>query len=178
MTGDGLAASCLALQTARQDLFLVPLENPQQTPAYVYNRIYSMQSPKFSRAMALGLGDYVTTWISGTASIVDSESRHLGDVEMQTEQTIENIERLIAAENFARHGIPGVGAGLEDLAKIRVYLKRPQDLAKCRAVCERRFGPVPALYVAADVCRPELLVEIEGVAFSRRAALGTPPPTA
>jgi enamine deaminase RidA (YjgF/YER057c/UK114 family) len=171
MIGDGLAASCLTLQTARQDLFLVPLENPQQTPAYVYNRIYSQQSPKFSRAMALGLGNYVTTWISGTASIVDSESRHLGDLEMQTEQTIENIERLIAAENFARHGIAGAGAGLKDFAKIRVYLKRAQDLAKCRAVCERRFGSVPALYVSADVCRPELLVEIEGVAFSRRLSL-------
>lgn len=167
MAGQGLVASCMALETRRDDLFLLPLENPQQTPAYAYDSKYSSESPKFSRAVALGLGDYVTTWVSGTASIVDSDSCHLGDPEQQTEQTIENIERLIAPENFARHGLKGAGASLHDLAKVRVYVKHPEDLAKCRAVCERRFGAVPAIYAVAGVCRPELLVEIEGVAFSR-----------
>jgi enamine deaminase RidA (YjgF/YER057c/UK114 family) len=167
VSGRGLVASCMALETNRDDICLLPLENPQQTPAYAYHSKHSPQSPKFSRAVALVLGDYVTTWVSGTASIVDSESCYLGDPEKQTEQTIDNIERLIAADNFASHGVKGAGASLRDLAKVRVYLKRAEDLAKCRAVCERRFGPVPAIYAVADVCRPELLVEIEGVAFSR-----------
>ena len=169
MAGRGLVAGCLALETDRDDVYLVPLENPQQTPAYAYNSKHSPQSPKFSRAVALVLGHYVTTWVSGTASIVDSESCHPGDPEKQTVQTLDNIERLIAADNFAAQGLKGAGASLRDLAKIRVYLKRPGDLAKCRAVCERRLGPVPAIYAVADICRPELLVEIEGVAFSRLA---------
>jgi enamine deaminase RidA (YjgF/YER057c/UK114 family) len=169
MSGIGLVASCLALETSREDVFLLPLENPKQTPAYAYHPKYSPKSPKFSRAVALILGNYVTTWVSGTASIVDSESRHLGDPEKQTARTIDNIERLIAADNFALHGLQGAGANLRDLAKIRVYLKRPEDLPKCRAVCERRFGAVPVIYAVADICRPELLVEIEGVAFSRLA---------
>jgi enamine deaminase RidA (YjgF/YER057c/UK114 family) len=169
MSGSGLVASCLALETSRDDVFLLPLENPQQTPAYAYHPRHSPQSPKFSRAVALVLGNYVTTWVSGTASIVDSESCHLGNPAKQTAQTIDNIERLIAADNFASHGLKGAGASLRDLAKIRVYLKRPEDLAKCRAVCERRFGTVPVIYAVADICRPELLVEIEGVAFSRLA---------
>ena len=169
MSGSGLVASCMALETRRDDVFLLPLENPQQTPAYAYDPQHSPQSPKFSRAVALVLGNYVTTWVSGTASIVDSESCHLGDPEKQTAQTIDNIERLISADNFAAHGLKGAGASLHDLAKIRVYLKRAEDLAKCRAVCERRFGSVPAIYAVADICRPELLVEIEGVAFSRFA---------
>jgi enamine deaminase RidA (YjgF/YER057c/UK114 family) len=167
MSGLGLVAGCMALETGRQDVLLLPLENPQQTPAYAYAPGHSPQSPKFSRAVALVLGNYVTTWVSGTASIVDAESRHLDDPEKQTTQTIDNIERLIAANNFDAHGLKGAGARLRDLAKIRVYLKRPQDLAKCRAICEKRFGPVPAVYAVADICRPELLVEIEGVAFSR-----------
>ena len=166
-SGRGLVASCMALEAYRDDVFLLPLENPQQTPAYTYGPNHSPQSPKFSRAVALVMGDYLTTWVSGTASIVDSESLHLGDPEKQTVQTIDNIERLIAADNFASHGLKGAGARLQDLAKIRVYLKRPEDLVKCRAICERRFGPVPAIYAVADICRPELLVEIEGVAFSR-----------
>jgi enamine deaminase RidA (YjgF/YER057c/UK114 family) len=169
MAGNGLVASCMALETQRDDVFLFPLENPQQTPAYAYDPQHSPQSPRFSRAVALVLGNYVTTWVSGTASIVHSESRHVGDPEKQTSQTIDNIERLISADNFASHGLKGAGARLQDLAKIRVYLKRPEDLAKCRAICERRFGSVPAIYAVADICRSELLVEIEGVAFSRFA---------
>jgi enamine deaminase RidA (YjgF/YER057c/UK114 family) len=167
MAGRGLVMSCMTLETQRDDLCLLPLENPQQTPAYAYHPKYSPLSPKFSRAVALLLGDYVTTWVSGTASIVDSETRHPGDPAKQTEQTIQNIERLIAPENFGLHGLKGAGAGLHDLAKIRVYLKRPEDLPKCKAVCERRFGAIPAIYAVADICRPDLLVEIEGVAFSR-----------
>ena len=167
MQGDGLVMSCLALDTQRHDLLLYPLENPQQTPAYAYHPRYSTQSPKFSRAIALVTNDYVTTWISGTASIVDSESRHPDDIEKQTEQTIDNIERLIAEENFSFHGIHGTGVELKDFAKLRVYLKRESDMAKCKAICERRFGAVPTVYALAEICRPELLVEIEGVAFSR-----------
>jgi enamine deaminase RidA (YjgF/YER057c/UK114 family) len=167
MDGTGLMAGCAALQTRRSDARLVQLENPQQTPAYAYHPRYSVESPRFSRALALVLGKYVTTWISGTASIVNSESRYPGDIRRQTEQTIENIERLLTTDNFAMHGLPGVKTDLHDLAKIRVYLKRPEDFSACRAICERRFGSVPAIYAVADVCRPELLVEIEGVAFSK-----------
>jgi enamine deaminase RidA (YjgF/YER057c/UK114 family) len=170
MSAANLLVSCVALETRRDDVLLLSLENPQQTPAYAYHPKYSSQSPKFSRAMALLLGDYLTTWISGTASIVSCESRYAGDIEKQTEQTIDNIRRLISPDNFAAHGLSGAGAGLQDLAKIRVYLKRPEDLAKCRAICTGRFGNVPAIYAVADVCRPELLVEVEGIAFSRCSA--------
>jgi enamine deaminase RidA (YjgF/YER057c/UK114 family) len=149
---------------------LLPLENPQQTPAYAYLPRFSPQSPKFSRGVALVLGDYMTTWLSGTASVVHSISLHPGDISKQTEQTIENIERLISPENFAFHGIKHAGARLCDLAKIRVYLKHAEDFPLCKAICEKRFGYVPAIYAVADVCRPELLVEIEGVAFSKRIA--------
>ena len=167
MAGDSLTISCMTLQTDRDDVRLIPLENPRQTSAFNYSERFSVKSPKFSRAMAVVIGDYVTTWISGTASIVDSETVHVGDVAKQTEQTIDNIEALIGRENFARHGIPGAGARLSDLAKVRVYVKRPEDYEVCRAICERRFGALPIIYAQADVCRPDLLVEIEGVAFSR-----------
>lgn len=176
MGGRGLVLGCVALQASRGDMDLFPLENPQQTPAYTYHRRYSPESPRFSRAMALVLADYTTVWVSGTASIVNSESLHPGDIEKQTRQTIDNIEKLIASGNFARHGRPRCGASLRDLAKIRVYVKREEDFARCRAVCEERFGTVPAIYAVADVCRPELLVEIEGIAFSRLAPAKPRPP--
>lgn len=167
MASGGLVIGCLALQTDRDDVKLVPLENPQQTSSFDYAQKFSPKSPKFSRAMAVMLGEYVTTWVSGTASIIDSESVHLGDVAKQTDQTIDNIERLINRENFERHGLKGAGAKLTDLAKVRVYIKRLEDFEKCRAVCRRRFGDLPMIFAQADICRNELLVEIEGVAFSR-----------
>lgn len=163
----GLMTACLAVQTKRPDVALLPLENPLQVSSFDYPEHYSKKSPKFARAMAIRAGDHVTTWISGTASIVNSETVHKGDVAKQTEQTLTNIERLISAENFARFGWSDAGATLDDLAKIRVYVKHPEDYEKCREVCERRLGPIPAIYAQADVCRPDLLVEIEGVAFSR-----------
>lgn len=162
--------TCMALDSQRPDVFLLPLENPSQTPAYHYEPGHSPQSPKFSRAMAVVQGHFVSTLLSGTASIVNSQTLHPGDIVRQTEQTIENIERLIAPENFAHHGLPGAGATLRDIAKLRVYVKRREDYERCREVCERRLPRIPALYLHADVCRPELLVEIEAVAFSPFAA--------
>lgn len=169
MAGRGLSLSCLGLQTQRSDVRLIALENPQQTSAFDYARRFSLESPKFSRAMAVVIGDYLTTWISGTASILNSETVHVGDVERQTHQTIDNIERLIAAENFERHGASGAGAELSNLAKVRVYVKHLEDFEKCRAVIHQRLGNLPTIYAQADVCRSDLLVEIEGVAFSRVA---------
>ncbi len=163
----GLITACMALQTERKDVFLLPLENPLQTSAFDYPQEYSAKSPKFARAMAVRAGDDITTWISGTASIVNAETVHKGDAVKQTEQTLTNIEKLISSENFARLGWPDAGATLADLAKIHVYVKHATDYEKVREVCERRLGRLPAIYAVADVCRPDLLVEIEGVAFSR-----------
>lgn len=164
--GREVLMSCIALETSRPDVMLVPLENPHQTAAFDYGAHYSPRSPKFSRAMAVATGDCATVYISGTASITESETRHFDDVEGQTQLTLDNIEALISPHNFQEHGVPHLGATLEDLATVRVYVKRPEDFEKTRAVCRRRLGDLAAAYTVADVCRPELLVEIEGVAFA------------
>lgn len=164
--GTGIRMACLALDSARPDVYLMPLENPLQTPAFDYQASYSPKSPKFSRAMAVVQGHFVTTLVSGTASILNSRTCHPCDIVAQTRQTIDNIEQLIAAENFARHGLTGAGATLRDLAKLRVYIKQPEHYEACRAICEQRLPGIPALYLQAEVCRPELLMEIEAVTFT------------
>ncbi len=166
-TGRGIVLSAIALVSDRNDIRAVPLENPRQTAAYDYAAAYSPQSPKFSRAMVLSCGTYTTIFISGTASITHSQTRHTGDAGKQTEETLDNIAALIAEENLARHGLPGLGTSLASLGFARVYIKRPEDYTAVRAICEKRLGMLPTIYAIADVCRPELLVEIEGVAFSR-----------
>ncbi len=167
--GRGFMASCIALATTRSDIKLIPLENPEQVSAFDYGRHYSPESPKFARAMVVAGNETATTLISGTASITESETRHKDDVSAQTGQTLDNIETLIGHDNFDKHGLPGLGATLHDLALVRVYIKRRDDYLQTRAVCEQRLGDVPVVYAVADVCRPDLLVEIEGIAFSQRA---------
>ncbi len=162
--------SCIALATDRKDVLAVPLENPVQTSAFQYSACYGLKSPKFSRALALAAGNCATIFISGTASITGSESRYPDDVEAQTDQTLDNIEALIAEDNLRHHGLSGLGATMADLALARVYIKRQEDYERTRAVCRRRLGELPTIYAVADVCRPELLVEIEGIAFSHRGA--------
>ncbi len=166
-SGRGIMLSAIALVSDRNDIRAVPLENPCQTAAYDYAAIHSPHSPKFSRAMALSCGTYTTIFISGTASITHSQTRHPGDATKQTEETLDNIAALIAEENLARHGLPGLGTSLASLGFARVYIKRPEDYNTVRAICEQRLGMLPTIYAIADICRPELLVEIEGVAFSR-----------
>jgi enamine deaminase RidA (YjgF/YER057c/UK114 family) len=164
--GRGIGMSAIALVTERDDIIAVPLENPRQTAAYEYSDRYSPESPKFCRAMALSCGQYATIFISGTASITASETRHVGDAGAQTHETLENIAALISEDNVNRHGLPGLGTTLEGLALVRVYIKHVEDYPAVRAVCEQRLGELPTIYAIGDVCRPDLLVEIEGMAFS------------
>ncbi len=167
--GKGIVMSCMALASYRSDLVLQPLENPQQTSAFDYGTKYGQKSPKFARAMAVGTRDQATTFVSGTASITGSETRFVGDVQGQTHQTLDNIGALISHDNFRRHGMPGLGSTLDNLALVRVYIKNQEDYRSARAVCEERLGELPTIYAVADVCRPDLLVEIEGIAFSWKA---------
>ena len=166
--GNDVVMSGIALVSYRNDVVLLPLENPQQTSAFDYGHQFGPKSPKFARAMAIVTGNLATIFVSGTASITHSETQFIGDVEGQTRQTLDNIAALIGEDNFRQHGMPALGATLEDLGLARVYIKRQEDYAKTKAVCQERLGDLPTVYAVADVCRPELLVEIEGIAFSCR----------
>jgi enamine deaminase RidA (YjgF/YER057c/UK114 family) len=166
-----LVMSGIAFATEHEEIVAVPLENPRQTAAFDYASRYSPTSPKFSRAMALSCGQFAMIFISGTASITNSETRHVGDVEAQTHETINNIEALISEQNLTRHGLPSHGTTLDGLSHIRVYIKNARDYARVRAVCDMRLGGLPAIYAVADVCRSDLLVEIEGVACTANALI-------
>ena len=158
-----LVVSCQAIKSQRDDLMIVPLENPQQVSAFDYGEVYSPKSPKFSRAMAFVAGSDAKIYISGTASITDSESRFVGDPVGQTHQTLDNIAALVTPENLTRHDVKGFGATLEHFAAARVYVKNRDDFPAIHQVCEQRMPETPIVYTFADVCRHELLVEIEGV---------------
>ena len=139
-------------------------ENPRQTSAYCYPPQYGPKSPSFARATFLRLHGRDILYISGTASIVGHESFHPGDAAAQLEETLTNITALIdsaATEEGVRF------AGLHSLTQLKVYIHRREDLAMIRARLEAALRPgTPCLYLEADVCRPELLLEIEAIAVA------------
>jgi chorismate lyase/3-hydroxybenzoate synthase len=134
------------------------LENPRQTSAYHYPRKYGTYSPSFSRACVLTDRAGVNLFISGTASIVGHESLHPGDVGAQTREALANIEALVEQANRV------VGAprySLEQL-NLKVYVRRAADLPAVERALALTVTPrAPVIYLKADVCRADLLVEIE-----------------
>jgi chorismate lyase / 3-hydroxybenzoate synthase len=52
-----------------------------------------------------------------------------------------------------------------------VYVRRPADLPIIQQELASRLGPLArAIYLQADICRQDLLVEIEATATSRLAS--------
>lgn len=161
--GGGAAFYFLAHRSRRA----VHLENPLQVPAHEYPRQYGPRSPSFARATWLEPEpgrERGALYVSGTASILDDATVCPGDVVRQCQVTLANIAALIGADNLARHGLPG-GWGLKDLRHVKVYVKRPQDVPTVLRLCREEFPRRADVTVfAVDVCRPDLLVEIEGIA--------------
>lgn len=135
------------------------LENPRQVSAYRYPAQYGPRSPTFSRAALLAVGGG-TLLVSGTASILGHETAHADDIAAQTGETLNNIRALISAANRLN---PVPRFALEALA-YKVYLRHPAHLPEVAAVLRSALGSAaPIAYLCADVCRRDLLVEVEAV---------------
>ncbi len=139
----------------RQDLLPRPiLHTARQGQAFAYRSA-------FSRAMALRMGDVETIYISGTASINSAgESVYPGDREGQTLQMLLSIASLLEEQ----------GGGLENICTATLYCANREVFETYRRMARLlRLPAFPTIAVLADVCRPELLIEMEATAaVSRR----------
>ncbi|MFT3763549.1 MAG: pteridine-dependent deoxygenase [Pseudoxanthomonas sp.] len=137
-----------------------PLENPRQTSAWRYPRQYGPQSPSFARAL-LPPSPSLPLFVSGTASIVGHVSRHAGSLDSQLDETLANLDSLLAA---ARERRPGLPPRLDASARLKAYVHDPAHAARIETRLRERLGEaVPLLLLHGDVCRRELQVEIEGM---------------
>lgn len=138
----------------------VPVENPNQVSAYRYPARYSPRSPSFARGLVKTWGAANTLYLSGTASITGHESRHLGQIDAQAENALDNLESLIgAAERVSERHFPVSS----DTAILKAYIREPAHYSQVRAHFEARFGAnIPVVYLCADICRAELLCEFDG----------------
>jgi len=137
-------------------------ENPRQVAAWRYPERYGPRPPSFARATT-AVADAsaepqagASLLISGTASVVGHETAHPGDVRAQIDETIANLDALCAA--------PGTGARAS-IGALRAYVRRAADAGVVLAALRTRYGAeVPVAVLRADICREDLVVEVEGVA--------------
>jgi enamine deaminase RidA (YjgF/YER057c/UK114 family) len=139
------------------------IENPRQTSAYHYPPKFGRHSPMFSRACVLNESAGTSLFVSGTASIVGHETIHPGDVAAQTQETMANITALVHETNR----VVGSPRYSLDRLKFKVYVRQPSDLPAIEGVLAESLQPTtPIVYLRADVCREDLLVEIEATGES------------
>lgn len=136
-------------------------ENPQQIPAFHYPPEYGPRAPSFSRATVVAEATRGTQlYISGTAAIRGHATVAPHDLERQVACTVENLNLIGTAAGAGR-----MMGGPDWSRQFKVYLRHAADLEPAQAQLQRvllqREDRVS--YLQADLCRADLLVEIEAV---------------
>lgn len=157
----GVVVEVNAIKSSDRSL---PIDNPLQIAAHNYSQdvldgkvietLNERTTPKFERARLLGN----TIFISGTAAIKGEQSINSLNAAEQTAETMNIMDRLVSKEN-----IPAESNGSQ-YHLLRVYVKRKEDIDAVKEYMEIHYPTTMKHYLVADVCRPELLVEIEGIA--------------
>ncbi|MFR9603016.1 MAG: hypothetical protein SNG02_03990 [Rikenellaceae bacterium] len=163
----------IAVKPLNKKIKIIPIDNDLQLAAHVYSQevligaegdvIEGRSTPKFERAKALGnKTDGYICFISGTAAIRGEDSMDSDDAATQTTQTMENIEHLISDHTCNKYGIE-LSSKDREIDCARAYVKYPKDTAQIKHVTEERWNDTSVVYLLADVCREELLIEIEAI---------------
>jgi len=151
-TPSGAAASMDLLAVVENDDIpsaVIKLSNRKQLDAFRYGAA-------FSRGAVINEDDVNIIQISGTAAIDEhGVSLYPGDIRSQINCTFDRIEALLDQE----------GAGLRDIAAATVFVKSPEYASVFWEMTkDRGLEEFPAVCVVADVCREELLFEIDAEA--------------
>ncbi len=164
MDRGGVVIEFIAVKS--DEVFTKPVDNPEQIAAHIYSKEVLVgqknikeTTPKFERARFMELSGRKLIFISGTAAITGEKTVATGNPEGQTKVTIQNIRRLYSKEVLN-------GISKERLrpkyGHARVYVKRREDFEIIKKTVEHFYGNLPVVYILADICRDDLLVEIEG----------------
>lgn len=137
-----------------------PVENPRQTPAFRYSPRFGPLPPCFARAtrcrMAGADAGRDALLVAGTASVVGEDTLHAGLLAEQVAETRRNLEALLATQGFA----------LDTLREARLYVAARADDAEAMALTRAALPGVEVELCPAVICRPGLMIEIEGLALA------------
>lgn len=137
-------------------LAIIPDENSKLKIAQIAGE--KQKSPyryksAFSRAMTIKDEKRRQILLSGTAAIDDKGiSLYPDDTRAQILKTLEVVDKLISSE----------GASFNDISEVTVFLKNPKDLPiYLKVIEENNLTDMPAVVMTADVCRGDLLFELD-----------------
>lgn len=158
------AATAIGLRDGRRILYVyalaarqpgVAVENPRQLNAWRYPRRYGPTAPGFVRGMRAPTST-AQLFISGTAAIVGHASLHAEDCGAQLDETLANLRTLLSAA----HSRASLGAN----SLLKVYVRRADDAPAIHAALRQQVeSPAGIVLLHADICRRELLLEIDGL---------------
>ena len=125
-----------------------PMRNTEQNEAYEYGS-------SFCRGMAVGHDGPPALYVSGTASInTRGQTVYHGDHQGQVAETLLDIHALLET----------CGAGFRDVCQATAYCKGEHDYDQFRRFLRfMDWTDMPVIPVYADVCRDELLFEMDAI---------------
>lgn len=144
--GAALVMGGWAAQAQHKPALATAVSSPLQCPAPTYGSC-------FSRAVELMLPTHRHLSISGTASIESGGSTaHVGDLPGQLDLTFKVVSAILEARGFS----------FLDVTRAIAYLKNASDAPVFQNWCEERgLDTLPMLTTRAEICRDELLFELE-----------------
>ena len=139
------------------------IENPRQVSAYKYPMCHGDRSPSFARATYMDWGEDKYLYVAGTASIVGHKSCHKDNPLLQLQETQENLDSLLNHSKCLLNR-NAEKVEIKDASVIKTYVRNVESLPLVKKLMEERAtGAQSRLYLVGDICRKELLLEVEGV---------------
>ena len=144
--GAAIVAGALTLIPKDDSVRAIAIPSPLQCPAPAYGS-------SFSRAVEIVYPGLRRLFISGTASILPGgETAFVGDVDRQIDLSMKVTAAILESR----------GMGWADLTRVVAYVRRHEDIPAFGAWCRRNaLPPMPAVVSTHDICRDDLLFEIE-----------------
>jgi len=144
--GAALVADACALESRHPDVKIFAVPSPLQCPALQYGS-------SFSRAVEVDMPDHRVLLVSGTASIeADGRTAHIGDIQGQIQRTMEVVQAILQSR----------GMDWRDVCRAVAYVKEAVYEPVFREMCiANGLQDLPLLVTENDICRDDLLFEIE-----------------
>jgi enamine deaminase RidA (YjgF/YER057c/UK114 family) len=153
--GAAILAGGVAMRSLPDSSLTVqPVTSPLQCPALEYGS-------SFSRAVEVEAAGVHRLFVSGTASIAaDGATAHVEDLEGQVSLTMQVVREILRSRDM----------DWRDVTRAIVYIKATAGRTVFEDFCrEQELPPLPAVVLVSDVCRDDLLFEIEVDACRRTA---------
>lgn len=143
--GAKLLATALAVKAKVDSVESYPIPSPLQCPALEYGS-------SFSRAVEMSAPGVRRVYISGTASIApEGHTVHLDDMKNQVGLTMDVVNAILQSRDMS----------WDDVTRATAYYRDPGCGQEFDSYCSSRSISLPSVLVNNDVCRGDLLFEIE-----------------